>query len=233
LKKSLGLIILLSSLILVTGCNFNDEATVSIKDPQSTEKQSESTMPIAQEETSDEQDAVEGIGELSDKFAVKNLDDEWNELRAKVALSELIYYGDRIGSSIIEGNGTVEYSIRFPREWRLEDTIFYDKDNRKIAELSPVVLLKQDEEQSFLEVNIPKEESSNVVLLAKEGISFNNYKGTKAVMQINTDTTWCIYSYSITDRQYGITFTGYSYTSRPDKAEEQLFDKLIESFRFQ
>ena len=62
MKKSLGLIILLSSLILVTGCNFNDEATVSIKDPQSTEKQSESTMPIAQEETSDEQDAVEGIG---------------------------------------------------------------------------------------------------------------------------------------------------------------------------
>ncbi len=151
MTKKICVIILLSSLMLVNGCNFNSTETTSKGEEKNSAIQQQSSN---QSEPSSQVNQQEFLNELStnkDQFIVNNSDKDngWKELTAKVSLNEMIYDGDSRGSTNLAGDRMVEYSIHFPATWTLSNTVFEDSNNNKVAEIAPVVLLKQRRKQSF------------------------------------------------------------------------------------
>jgi len=165
-----------------------------------------------------------------DQFLITNSDedDSLKERSAKAALNEMIYDGDSSGSTNLAGDRMAEYSIRIPSSWTLEGTVFKDSNNNKIAEIAPVVLLKQGEEAEFLDY---KTTEGN--LLSKESISVAEYKGSKVVLQVDTEVgSWFPHMYRISDGTLGFTLTIYSHNQVRNEVEEKLFDEIVQSFRF-
>jgi hypothetical protein len=139
----------------------------------------------------------------------------------------MIYDGDSRGSTPLEGDKTVEYSLRVPASWILDGTVLTDSNN-KIGEIAPVVLLNPGEEAKFLDYKITE---GNV--LSKELISVAEYKGTKVILQTGTESgSWYPHIYLISDGTLGFTFTIYSPNQIRNEAEEKLFDGIVQTIRF-
>ena len=130
--------------------------------------------------------------DIQEQYTVTDSDkiDGWQELKAKVLLYEMTHYGDRRGSQQMEGDEMVEYSIHFPGNWTLYHGVFYDgPSKKKVAEISPVVLLKPGEKTDFLDFRIPAQET-NVELLSKERITSHKYEGVRVILQVTGNEKW-------------------------------------------
>lgn len=230
LWKVVRTIILLLLIFLVNGCtNLNN--TESISDGTEPNKIHQESQLDSSNETQEVPDT--SLNSNEDKFVVVDSDriDGWKKLTANVSLYEMTYYGDRRGSTQIEGNKTIEYSIHFPGSWALSDTVFVDSNNNKVAEITPVVLFKPGEETEYLDYQIPSEEA-NIKLLLKESIS-NEYEGTKLVLQVDTGYgVWYPHQYILSNGTHGFTIMRYSYSPIADEEEEKLFEEIVHSFRF-
>lgn len=155
-------------------------------------------------------------------------DNDWKILSSKDTLYKMIYDGDSRGSTALEGDTTVEYSLRVPASWTLDGTVLTDSNNNKIAEIAPVVLLSQGEEAEFLDYKAIEGK-----VLSKEPISVAEFKGRKVILQTSTESgTWYPHMYLLSDGMLGFTFTMYSPNQTRDKAEEKLFDRIVQTIRF-
>lgn len=231
MKKLICVILLLSLLLLVNGCNNTNSTEATSKgEEQNTgiqkhpSNQSDTSSKVNQEESPNV------IPTNKDQFIITNSVEhgDWKELSAKVSLSEMICDGDSRGSTNLVGDTMIEYSILFPSSWTLKDTVFEDSNDNKVAEIAPVVLLKQGEEAEFLDYK-----TSEGNILTKESISVTEYKGTKVVLQVGTEVgSWYPHMYMISDGTFGFTITVYSHNLIRDEVEEKLFDDIVKTFRF-
>jgi hypothetical protein len=153
---------------------------------------------------------------------------DWKVLSNKDTLYKMIYGGEGRGSTPLEGDKTVEYSLRVPASWSLDGTVLSDSKNNKIAEIAPVVLLNPGEEAKFLDY---KTKEGN--LISKESISVAEYKGTKVILQTDMETgSWYPHIYLLSDGELGFTFIIYSKNQNRNKAEEKLFDGIAQTIKF-
>lgn len=165
-----------------------------------------------------------GCGGVNANSAKSN---DWKVISGKGILNKMSYDGDSRGSTVLEGNKTVEYSLRVPESWILEGTFFTDSNN-KIAEIAPVVLLSPGEEAKFLDYK-----TDQGIIISKEAISFAEYKGTKVILQTDTESgSWYPHMYLLSDGSLGFTFTIYSHNQIRNETEEKRYDEIVQTVKF-
>ncbi|KUO59261.1 MAG: hypothetical protein APF84_10030 [Gracilibacter sp. BRH_c7a] len=167
-----------------------------------------------------------------EQYVITNSDkiDGWQELKTKVFLNEMTYYGDQKVLSQIDEDKMIGYSINFPDSWTLNNTVL-KANQKKIAELIPIFLLELNEDSEFLDFIIPEEYTENE-LVSKEMITIGGYRGYKIVLEVTNYETWYPHTYYLTDGNYVFGISLYSYSPKEDSVEQKLFDDIVSSFRF-
>lgn len=70
-------------------------------------------------------------------------------------------------------------------------------------------------------------------VLSQESISVAERKGTKVILQTDTESgSWYPHMYLISDGTLGFTFTIYSHDQTRNEAEESLFDEIVQTVKF-
>ncbi|WP_019849608.1 hypothetical protein [Desulfitobacterium sp. PCE1] len=228
MKKGIWAVVLLTLLLLVNGCDLDRTKMSSSGSEENSEVQQQSSSQSDPSLYETEEESARAPSTHEDQFTITTLNHEWKELSAKVSLSEMIFYGESRGSTNLAGDERVEYSMNIPADWTLQGTVFEDSNKKKVAEIAPVILLKQGEEIQFLDY-----ETIEGQILTKEPISFYKYKGTKIILLMGTEVgKWYPHMYMISDGTYGFTVTIYSRNQIRDEVEERLFDDIVKTFRF-
>jgi hypothetical protein len=212
-RKIISLLILGIILIIASGCQItkpgsdsNPEEPPAIHQPEG-EKLSQ---PENDDQKGDEGDEMEG----------------WSKLEERVALSELTEYG----SQPLDNNIKIGFSISVPENWTRNSGVFYDEQDKKVAEIPPVVLLKAGEESEFLDYQPAREQDEE--LISRENIKNNSYSGVKVLSRIPTELgIWYPHIYRLSDGEHGFTMIFYS--QEPNEEDQELFDRIINSFSFQ
>lgn len=214
-----AIIIIISLLLLVmSGCaNSNIPQDKVQEEPQVTPKQ-ENQSVTPKPAVTEEADKMEVIE--SDKIP------GWKKLKAWVSLSELTEHG----SQPIDDNKKLGFTIHFPGNWTMSSSVFYDGNNKKVAEIPPTVLLKSGQESVFLDYKPAIDHGEQ--LISKEEIQINSYKGSKIITKIPTESgSWYPHIYRLTDETHG--FAIFLYSEVINKEEQALFDRIINTFNFE
>ncbi len=168
------------------------------------------------------------VTEQTDKFEVLESDKipGWKKLQARGSLSELA----ENGSHPINDNSKFGFSIHFPGNWTLNSSVLYDANNKKVAEIPPVILLKSGQELEFLDYQPAIDFSEE--LISKEEIEINSCQGSKTIIKIPTESgIWYPHIYRLIAENYG--FTIHLYSEEINKEDQALFDRIINTINFE
>lgn len=145
----------------------------------------------------------------------------WKKLNARVSVSELTEHG----SQPTNDNRRCDFSIHFPGSWTLISSVLYDGNNKKAAEIPPVVLLKTGQETVFLDYRPVMDEE----LISHEQFNINSCQGSKTITRIATESgMWCPHIYRLIDETYGFTIVFYS--ERLNAGDQMLYDRIVNTF---
>ncbi len=216
-RKIIGILIFVIILLSISGCQIGQPGPGKTPQSQATDQLEEQKDPAKENDNQD-----------SDEIGIIELDDtvSWNILEERVSLSELTKHG----SQPIENSQEIGFSIRFPRSWTINSGVFYDDKNKKVAEVPPSVILKPGQEKDFLDYQPATEQGEE--LISSETIQINDYSGVKVITRIPTEAgIWYPHIYRLSDDEYGFTMVFYS--EELNKADQELFDRIINTFSFQ
>lgn len=223
------------SFLAISGCveNYSNNVTPGVvqSEEENTAVETENT---AAEVESKEEDTEVKVEPNEENAAATEPDTTkgWKTLQADALLNQL----GEDSSSIIPletnetQNMTIKYSIDYPESWTLDSSVFHDADNKKIAEIVPAVLLKPEQESVYLDYQPMTDFGEELV--SKEAFQLKSYKGMKIVTKIPTEAgIWYPHMYRISDGTYGFSISFYSV--KPDKDDQELFDKIMSTFSFE
>lgn len=219
ISKLISTLILGMFLLTATGCNKNE---INKTDPKG-EEQKETEVVLT--EPSSPQTEEEKI-EITKSDNIQG----WKTLRATVLLNRL----DEDGTSSAppstddtEKDKMLKYSIDFPESWTLNSSVFCDANNKKIAEITPAILFKPEQESIFLDYKPMTDFGEE--LISKEVTQFNSYKVTKVITKMPTESgSWYPHIYRISDGANG--FSIFLYSEEINKEDQELFDKIVNTF---
>lgn len=216
-RKIIGILILGIILFIISGCQIVKPGPDKTPQSQVTDQPEEQKDP-AKENDNQESDEI-GIIEVDDTAS-------WNILEERVSLSELTEHG----SQPIENSQQIGFSIRFPVSWTIKSGVFYDDNNKKVAEMPPSVILKPGQEKEFLDYQPATEQGEELISI--QTIQINAYSGVNIITRIPTEAgIWYPHIYRISDGEHGFTMVFYS--EELNKADQELFDRIINTFSFQ
>lgn len=220
MRNTLGraiLILMISLLLLVlSGC----------VDPDQRSDETKESPPVT--------DSQEGPGitpappaiDEADKYELLESDriPGWKKMNARVFISELTDYG----SQPLNDGRRVGFSIHFPGSWTLDSSVIYNADHKKVAENTPVLLLKIDQEKEFLDYKPILDEE----LISHRVFNTKSCLGSKTITRIDTESgSWYPHIYRLIDENYGLTVVLYSEGS--NTGDETLYDEIIDTFSFE
>lgn len=237
--KIISMLLICMSLFITVGCGKTEGVKTIPKgeEPQKIEDQAEQPSETSSNENGNSADSAAESSQqpeeiLQEGFEITDSDNiqGWKTLHAVVALMRL---GEKNSfqapaADDIDKDKMLKYSIDFPSDWTLQYTVFYDAENEKVAELPPAVLLKSGQEAEFLDykplTDFPEE------LISRGEIRVKSCKGTKTVTKMPVESgSWYPHIYRISDGTYGFTFNLYS--EKINKEEQELFDRIVNTFR--
>ncbi len=160
-----------------------------------------------------------------DKFEVSESDKipGWKRLQARVSLSELTEYG----SNPINDNNKYSFSIHFPGSWTIGSSVLYDANNKKVAEIPPVILLNSGQESVFLDYKPAIDFGEE--LISKEESQINSYPVSKTITRMPTESySWYPHIYRLIDGSFG--FSIYFYSEEINEEDQSLFDQIVNTF---
>lgn len=158
----------------------------------------------------------------------------WNKLKAKVHLFwfGITEYGMHWSNST-PNSSLRAYSFHYPQTWNFDGTsVFYDNENKKIAELAPVA-----ETKIALKTLIENYEPSTltgVELLRKESFTIGEFEVFEIVEKfpVYGENFFCYsYIYLVHDGSHLFTILFYSYDQ--EQTDEELFKQIIASFHWE
>jgi hypothetical protein len=239
--KIISVLLICMSLFIASGCG-KAESIKTIpegNEPQKIEDQVEQPTQASSNEGGNSADSASTSSQqpeqiLQEGFETTDSDNiqGWKTLHAAVSLMRLGEENSYQAPSAddVDKDKKLKYSIDFPGDWTLEYTVFYDIDNKKVAELPPAILLKPGQEAAFLDYKVATDFGEE--LISREGIQFNSYKGGKTVTKIPTESgSWYPHIYRISDGTYGCTINLYS--KEINKEDQELFDRIVNTFRIE
>lgn len=162
--------------------------------------------------------------EEADKYELLESDRGWKKLNARVSISELTDHG----SQPLNDGRMVGFSIHFPGNWTLDSSVIYNADNKKVAEIPPVVLLKIDQEEEFLDYKPVMDEE----LISHSVFNTKSCLGSMTITRIATESgSWYPHIYRLIDENYGFTMVLYSEVLNAE--DETLYDEIMDTFSFE
>lgn len=169
------------------------------------------------------EDTLENHFEVTDSDQIPG----WKRLKATVILQGLT----ENGSTPLANSQLFSYSIHYPGSWSFNDSsVFYDADNKKIAEIPPAVFLMPAEEAVFLankpDVNFVDE------LVSQQDLKVNSYPGSKTVLKVGTEAgNWYPHVYRVSDGTHGFSINLYSRVI--NEADQKLFADIVNTLQFE
>ncbi|NLM20235.1 MAG: hypothetical protein GX207_00605 [Peptococcaceae bacterium] len=175
-------------------------------------------------------------GYAQEKFEIEPSDKipGWNKLEAKVHLFcfDITEYGMHWSNSVPDSN-LLAYSFHYPQTWNFDGTsVFYDNENKKIAELAPVA-----ETKIALKTLIKNYEPislSGVELLRKKTFTIGEFEVYEIMEKfpVYEENSFCYsYIYLVYDGSHLFTILFYTYDL--EQTDEELFKQIIASFRWE
>lgn len=151
----------------------------------------------------------------------------WKKINAKVALQGLT----EGGSVPLENTKIFSYSIHFPGTWTFDgSSVFYDGDNKKIAEFPPAVVLESTQESVFL-AYAPAVDFGEELKSSSE-FNVNGYKGSKTVTSMGTESgIWFPHIYRLSNGTSGFSINIYS--KEINDKDQKLFDDIVNTFHIE
>lgn len=216
-RKIIGILFLGMVLLIVCGCQIAKPGSGETSpEPQATLQPEDKKISAKDQDNPGSDENGNDLDEISG----------WKSLEQRVALSELTEYG----SQPIDNSQKIGFSILFPGSWTIDSGVFYDDKNKKVAEIPPSVVLKPGQEKEFFEYQPASEQGEE--LISAETIQINSYSGIKVITRIPTEIgIWHPHIYRISDGEYGFTMVFYS--EELNKEDQELFDRIINTFSFQ
>lgn len=213
------IVILLSLLLLaISGCENSTSPQDKVQEePQVTAIQENQSIP-----------SEPAVTQEADKLGVMESDKipGWKKLKTRVSLSELTEHG----SQPIDDNNEMGYTIHFPGSWTISSSVFTDGNNKKVAEIPPMVLLKSGQEPEFLDYKPSTNHDEE--LISKEEIQINSCQGSKTITKIPTESgIWYPHIYRLSNGTHGFTISFYSEVINKD--DQELFDRVASTFNFE
>ena len=131
------------------------------------------------------------------------------------------------GSQPLNDGSRVGFFIHFPGSWTLDSSVLYNADNKKTAEIPPVVLFKINQEEEFLDYKPVMDEE----LISHGVFNTKSCLGSKTITRIDTESgSWYPYIYRLIDENYGFTMVLYSEILNAE--DETLYDEIMDTFSF-
>ncbi len=171
---------------------------------------------------------VSRVSQQDEPFSVTASDKipGWKKVQANLALSQLTAYGSQPMDSPTE----LRFTIHFPGDWTIDSSVFYDGNNKKVAEIPPPILLKPGEQAVFL--NYKPEINQSEELICTEAIQIDNYPGSRTITRIATESgLWNPHIYRLTSGNYGFSIVFYS--PQVTEQDQELFDKIVNAIRLE
>ena len=220
MRKTSGRVILILmislGLLVLSGCadpGQKSDSDASQEKPPLADSQEDPVMPAPP--TLEE----ENKHEVSESDRIPG----WKMLNARVSISELTDHG----SQPLNDGRMVGFSIHFPGSWTLDSSVIYNADNKKTAEIPPVVLLKIDQEEEFLDYTPVMDEE----LISHQVFNTESCLGSKTITRIDTESgSWYPHIYRLIDENYGFTMVLYS--EELNTEDEALYDEIMDTFSF-
>lgn len=145
----------------------------------------------------------------------------WKRLNARVSISELTNHG----SQPLNDGKKCSFTIHLPGSWTMNSSVLYNADNKKVAEIPPVVLLKINQEAEFLDYKPVMDEE----LISHKVFNTKSCLGSKTITRIATESgSWYPHIYRLIDENYGFTIVLYS--GGLNAGDETLYDRIAETF---
>ncbi|GEM_PF-5407196 len=158
------------------------------------------------------------------RFEKKRIPEGWKKIRNKTAM----YYTNNWREFIqINEDKMIAYSFYYPNNWKLNDTVFYDNEGIKVAEIAPPVLLSVGQ---LPYDNWKASPSFFEYFISMKDISFGELSGTKVITKVyNEENFWFPHSYGLVkdNRAFMITF----YEKKPNSGQEDLFDQIVSTLK--
>lgn len=215
-SKIIAILFLGIVLLMVGGCQMAKPGSGETSpEPQTTLQPEEQKISAKDQDNQSSDESGNDLDEISG----------WKSLEQRVTLSELTEYG----SQAIDNSQEIGFSILLPGSWTIDSGVFYDDKNRKVAEIPPSVILKPGQEKEFLDYQPASMQGEELV--STETIQINSYSGVKVITSIPTEIgVWYPHIYRISDGEYGFTMVFYS--EELNQEDQDLFDRIINTFSF-
>lgn len=223
----IGIIIICVSL-LVSGCT---KTASTSETNQPGENEQTTNLPESEQQPaniSKENPPQPSIPGEKEQFTVTESDiiSGWNELKAEVYLSKLEISSEGMSWSPLPDYKTTTFSLHFPDNWSFNGSSVFNNQDTKVAEIVPVA--EADITIDDLFQNYQPSVISGEELISKELFEINGYQGLRIISK--NQVPWYPHKYYISNGFY--IFSMFFYSFDINESEQQLFEKVMGTFKF-
>jgi len=129
-------------------------------------------------------------------------------------------------------NNNPFYSFQYPSNWVKETDIFLDENGKKIAELSPGLVILKTNQKCFDKKYDPNLGINPSPLILEKPIKVGNYEGVLRITETmyeggspNWNGTWYPNTYCLMNNKRAFVITFYEYQKEPIQTE--LYEKIL------
>ncbi|EKE11407.1 MAG: hypothetical protein ACD_15C00084G0008 [uncultured bacterium] len=185
----------------------------SIQDNQS--QQSENTQDL--QTTNKEQSSPDG----------------WNTFESNISNS-VFTTNDWDMFNATNSNAGYLFRLHYPNDWKLEGSVFYDKNDNKISEFMPLGVILLEDNQHCFDGKFTTSFSNLIQLISQESFKIADVKGIKRISKApvsGSSKIWYPNSYCVEENGKAVIINFYeNNSSSPNK---NIFEKIISTLSFE
>lgn len=203
-----------------------EPSNVPEENPQEIEAEPQLSLPADNQDISPESSIPKNMEQF--EVAKSANISGWNELKAAAYLYKLEMNSEGMSWSLLPDYKLTAFSLDFPDNWVFNgSSVFYDQDN-KVAELVPVAEACITIDEIFQ--NYKPSVATGEELISKNLLAVNGYQAIRIISK-NEIPFWYPHKYFISNGSY--IFSMNFYSDEIIESDQQLFDKIISTFRFE
>lgn len=172
---------------------------------------------------------------LPEKFEVleSGLIPGWKKLEAREPLHQFEATSQGMNWRSLPQSSLAGYVVHYPGEWTFDGfSVFYDRENNKVAELAPLALTEISAEEILR--NYQPSEIYGEEPIAQEMITFEHYGGLKLIEKVRVmygkEPYWYPHTYLISDGRHLFAIIFYAYELK--ERDQELFDQIAATLSF-
>ncbi len=134
-------------------------------------------------------------------------------------------------------NVSALFSIEYPAYWTLDGSVFYDADEKKIAEFSPGLVILKNGQECF-DVFVGESDYGNIAFVSEKEITIGRFNGVLRIVKViyeggspDWSGTWYPNEYCLSDGNMAFVMSFFEYEL--NTGDRELFEEILSSLRFE